>query len=554
MLICLECDNDEFSEEDDGYFYCKLCGTRLADIISTGDDVDGTYQRKHSRPLPPVPPPEPDPVKRDRDYYKEMRERYTNGLIMMVAYQCDALVEKFYVTPLIIGLVGPICLRFLALSGVFDDGAADKAILDSEIQSNEEVREPEVKRRKGQEEEAHNLDGAPTLPTDMVRWAREGKIPYLSSFHKIREEMGETSAACPVPASVMFRPSEIVSAQRLEAQAASIAHVIGLPLPPVNFYAIASNYLKRLAIHEDKALLDLARLIQTWSMPSELYLSMNELRLPTRVYVMAIVIVAIRIHYYMNGFGVWERSLDDTEADAKLSDLPTEELLKHLETKYHELAAETLEYEKDLFSYLSHGRNEMCTGLAEASADDTYKTADKLWNNYPNVQKFGRLETLSKRGRDWEDVNQMSLDDLKLRDGNHPCTSHSSMDCDEPSLKSPDNHSYQEESKDIKLRKLITDMAENLFSYLPPRDKVKKLDYLQYVRIEDDGAMIYAADADYFILLRVCALVAEIDTRNMHRAVLSFERRLEWIEKRIDNVLHLPPPSIVSRDTKDTCG
>lgn len=51
------------------------------------------------------------------DYYQEVRERYINGFLMMITYQCDALVEKFNVTALIIGLVPPICLRFLALSG-----------------------------------------------------------------------------------------------------------------------------------------------------------------------------------------------------------------------------------------------------------------------------------------------------------------------------------------------------------------------------------------------------------------------------------------------------
>ncbi|KAF3576553.1 hypothetical protein DY000_02033361 [Brassica cretica] len=36
--------------------------------------------------------------------------------MMMITCQCDALVGKFNVAPLIIGLVAPICLRFLALS------------------------------------------------------------------------------------------------------------------------------------------------------------------------------------------------------------------------------------------------------------------------------------------------------------------------------------------------------------------------------------------------------------------------------------------------------
>ncbi|KAG7553363.1 hypothetical protein ISN45_Aa06g038910, partial [Arabidopsis thaliana x Arabidopsis arenosa] len=505
------------------------------------DDGGGTYRKQDTRP--PKARRNPDFVDLSyEDYYKETRDRYVKGLLMMITYQCDALVEKFNVTPLIIG--------------VFDDDWADKAILESELQSGE-VREPEVKRGKASEEPqnlygkravtiwlsqlkkslplssslalsflACHKAGTPILPTDIVRWARQGNIPYLSSFLKIREKMGDRSAACPVSVSVMFKPSQIVSAQRLEAQAASIADIIGLPLPPVNFYAIASNYLKRLSIPKEKVL-DLVRLLHNWSKPSDLYLSKNELRLPTRVYVMSIIIVAIRMLYNINGFGVWERSLgllDASEED--VTEFDTEELLKNFETKYHEVAAETVEHEKDLLSYLLHGKNEIFAGLEEASADDTYRTVDNLWNSYPKDQS---------------------------RDRNNPCSSRSrksktgSMDFDEPSLEgvsSPDNHNHKEKSKEKAIRRLITDMRDNLFQYIPPRVKIKRLDYLQYVRKNDDGALIYAAHADYYILLRVCAMVAEIDARNMHRSVLSFERRLAWIEKKIDHVLHLTPLSI----------
>lgn len=259
--------------------------------------------------------------------------------------------------------------------------------------------------------------GAPILPTDIVRWAREGKIPYLTCFLKIQEQMGKRSAACPVEASKMFRPFQIVSAQMLEARAALIADVIGLPLPPVNFYGIATNYLKRLSIPEDK-ILDLVRLIQNWSMPPDLYLSKNELRLPTRVCVMSILVVAIRMLYNINGFGVWERSfglvnassevdivaeefnspVHDDEVSEKKSDaaesldvtkaneFDTEELLKNLEANYHEITAEPLEYEKDLLSYISLGKNEMFAGLEEDSPDDTYITVSKLWNDYPKEE------------------------------------------------------------------------------------------------------------------------------------------------------------------------
>ncbi|CAL9232714.1 unnamed protein product [Arabidopsis halleri] len=593
-MICHICESDSFEDGGDGFFYCLQCSTQ-AECIQTSVDGGEDYRKQDTRP--PKVRRNPDFVDLSyEDYYKETRDRYVKGLLMMITYQCDALVEKFNVTPLIIGLVGPICLRFVSLSGVFDDDWADKAILESELQSGE-VREPEVKRGKASEEPqnlygkravtiwlsqlkkslplssslalsflACHKAGTPILPTDIVRWARQGKIPYLSSFLKIREQMGERSAACPVSVSVMFKPSQIVSAQRLEAQAASIADIIGLPLPPVNFYAIASNYLERLSIPKEKVL-DLVRLLHNWSMPSDLYLSKNELRLPTRVYVMSIIIVAIRMLYNINGFGVWERSLGLLDASEEDVTKATEELLKNLETKYHEVAAETVEHEKDLLSYLLHGKDEIFAGLEEASVDDTYRTVDNLWNSYPKDEEFERFGIPSKRGRDWEDndlsLNQLFMNVGQSRDRNNPCSSRSrksetgSMDRDEPSLEgvsSPDNHNHEEKSKEKAIRRLITDMRDNLFLYIPPRVKVKRLDYLQYVRKNDDGALIYAAHADYYILLRVCAMVAEIDARNMHRSVLSFERRLAWIEKKIDHVLHLTPLSIPSRDTKDTFG
>jgi len=136
----------------------------------------------------------------------------------------------------------------------------------------------------------------------------------------------------------------LFSAQILEAQAASIADIIGLPLPPVNFYAIASNYLMRLSVPKEDKVLDLVRLLEYWSMRSDLYLSKKELRLPTRVCVMSIIVVAIRMLYNINGFGVWERSLEDAELSdvTKATELDTEELLKNLEAKYYEVAAETV--------------------------------------------------------------------------------------------------------------------------------------------------------------------------------------------------------------------
>ncbi|KAK3002327.1 hypothetical protein RJ639_021582, partial [Escallonia herrerae] len=66
------------------------------------------------------------------------------------------------------------------------------------------------------------------------------------------------------------------------------------------------------------------------------------------------------------------------------------------------------------------------------------------------------------------------------------------------------------------------------------------------MRKRDDGAFTYAVHADYYILLRSCARVVKVDGRSLHFGVLSFEKRLDWLEKRIDHCLRMNPLS-------DTC-
>lgn len=162
------------------------------------------------------------------------------------------------------------------------------------------------------------------LPTDIVKWSLEGKIPYFAAFVDIGRQMGENSRACPVSVSVMFKPSQAVSSRRLESLAASIAQTVGLSLPPVNFYGIASRYLKQLSLPVEKILSHACRIYE-WSMPPDLYLSINEFRLPTRVCVLSIVIVAIRILYNIHGFGSWEGTLLSHNSSSLASD-PEEKL------------------------------------------------------------------------------------------------------------------------------------------------------------------------------------------------------------------------------------
>lgn len=111
-----------------------------------------------------------------------------------------------------------------------------------------------------------------------------------------------------------------------------------------------------------------------------------------------------------------------------------------------------------------------------------------------------------------------------------------STDQDQDSARS--SQTPKESPKEKAIRKLKLEMEENQFRYTPPRVKVKRQDYLYYAR-KRKGILIYAVHADYYILLRCCAKIALVETRIMHIAVLSLERRLQWLEKRIDHSLLL---------------
>lgn len=156
------------------------------------------------------------------------------------------------------------------------------------------------------------------LPTDIVKWSLEGKLPYFAAFEDIEKRIGRPSSACPISSNVMFRPSQALPFQKLESLAASIAQSIGLNLPPVNFYAIAFRYLQKLCLPIDNILPHACRIYE-WSTPPDSWLSSNELKLPTRVCVMSILIVAIRILYNIHGFGEWEKSLSSNGGSFPMS-------------------------------------------------------------------------------------------------------------------------------------------------------------------------------------------------------------------------------------------
>ncbi|XP_004291537.1 PREDICTED: TATA box-binding protein-associated factor RNA polymerase I subunit B-like [Fragaria vesca subsp. vesca] len=583
----------------------------------------------------------------DEDYYGWIRLRYVMGLQRMIELQCEALVTEFKVTPLICGLAGTVWLRFLAGTQVLNDDCADHSfdLNESEIPQQ---GEPLDKLKTPLKSHAPNyakydpqalkawfkslkkiiplsytlavsflachLAREAVLPTDMVKWSLEGKLPYFAAFLEIKDDLkqfGQPSRACPISSSLMFRPSESVPVQKLESLAASVAGFIGLDLPPVNFYAIASRFLNKLALPVKKILPHACRIYE-WLMPPELWLSTNELRLPTRVCVMSILIVAVRILYNIHGFGEWERSLsschdsssisknsgdedprssceikddantysdslprskDDSDTNfdrdyshAENTKLDTAKLLANLEASYNEIA-DDYEYCKDLQTYL-----QFCKDIVFARSEPSRKDAkeekliETLWNYYQS-------------GKDSDAAAEQGLhcgrtDDQKRPRYNEEC---SSSPCREKKFRRPssceetfleDDHQnsqngdhFGDSSHDSKnsevndqgsaetfkneaINRMKLDMEEKRFCYIPPRKNPKRFDYLHYVRKQDDGAYTYVAHADYYIMLRTCSRVAQVEIRCMHIGVLSFERRLAWLEKRIDHCLHLTPPII----------
>ena len=85
---------------------------------------------------------------------------------------------------------------------------------------------------------------------------------------------------------------------------------------------------------------------------------------------------------------------------------------------------------------------------------------------------------------------------------------------------------------------LKSEMQDLAFHYMPPRKPRKSDGYLRYRRRRLSGGFTYVAHADYYMLLRAFAKLAEIDVRIMHISVLKLERRLTCIEERIERSLN----------------
>lgn len=293
----------------------------------------------------------------------QLKERYLEGVQMMIEMQCEVLVKIFGVSPLICGVFGPIWLRFVASTRVLERGWAYEALQaadalyedlkqkqDGPDQDFEDTNPPISKYKRStifKAEPRSSLYGKKArivwatslkdripvaislaisflachiareaiLPTDLIKWALEGKLPYLAAFVDIESSLSGFSKPWPLSPKYLLRPRHVIGAWQLELMSGCLAKRIGLQLPPVNFPSISCRFLKQLGFPVNDLFPAVSRIYE-WSSPPGLWLSADTNASPTRVYVMAMLVVVIRILYNIHGQGYWEKSVSDNTLDS----------------------------------------------------------------------------------------------------------------------------------------------------------------------------------------------------------------------------------------------
>ncbi|KAG2628304.1 hypothetical protein PVAP13_3KG377900 [Panicum virgatum] len=314
-------------------------------------------------------------------------------------------------------------------------------------------------------------------------------------------------------------------------------------------------------IHSTKnKILPQACRIYEWATPAELWLSSNPARVPTRVYVMAILVVTLRVLYNINSQGIWEKICEegrntgrsDPDANAptfkKLDDSNSEEfgmreLLCAIADAYEKIIV-SHDYLSDLQSYLKYCKEVIFTGITVSTEkehlieifSDMYKAREyhsscvaqsllpttKYLDGYDIAfQDDNPKEHVKSQSQGTEETTITKGVNKRYRDGTFveaSCTSSSS------------GHDP--------MQILVSEMQDHGFHYMPPRKPRKSDGYLRYRRRRLSVGFMYVAHADYYMLLRAFAKLAEIDARIMHISVLKLERGLACIEDRIERSLN----------------
>ncbi|KAI5081835.1 hypothetical protein GOP47_0001578 [Adiantum capillus-veneris] len=531
--LCNICGGNDLQGGEDGYFYCSACGSqsqqfqeqlldyeamagytkRTQRSVAAPEEGAGGIATARDDPNPHLPssqapffshvgftdsskpwetpsatwvssdtpapqPPQPvDPMEIVDADAAAIRSLYIEGFQHIIQLQCETLVQKFQVSPLICGIFGPVWLRFISFTRVLEKDWGKEAIQVEEARNEKRKgRSNENKEEASDEEEVlddrvdavqmrmalrfiwlnalkeriplaaslaiiylacHIADEA-ILTTDLVQWASKGSLPYLAAFSEVEKK--RYGLAWPIEARLMFKPVDVVGARKLEFMAASIARRIKLHLPPVNFDATSCRFLKELNLPVER-LSTFVHRIYDWYRPPGLHLSDEPYALPTRVYVMAMVMITLKILYKVDGQlyrdtheggcgkrigSPSDREKHDHQATLKKnqttekdtpqacdsgdwhvddnmetfmgkatqsscyrqSEAPDERddkwnahvLLEKLEKSWKDHATEPFDYEKDLDSYLKYCKDFIFSGLKLEGEEENM--CERLWRLY----------------------------------------------------------------------------------------------------------------------------------------------------------------------------
>ncbi|AQK84913.1 TATA box-binding protein-associated factor RNA polymerase I subunit B isoform X1 [Zea mays] len=507
------------------------------------------------------------------DLAVQVRWRYVRGLQVILQRQLEVLVERHQVGAFVCAVAGIVWVRWVAASRVFDGIWARQVLEDHKAVGRQKCyddKKPDEMKYEWdddmslQRKDRHKLEFAflrslrmmlpvystlavcflachiareAILPSDIYRWAMEGNIPYVAAFTEVDRFLGSSFQDCPLDARQLFRPVRVIGAWQLEAAAGSIAQRVALRLPSVNFYAIAQRCLKDLLLPIDR-ILPHACQIYEWAMPAELWLSSNPARVPTRVCVMAILIVALRLLYNINGQGIWEkiceegRNPSESHYDANSStsrkleasnseEFGTRELLCAISVAYDKINT-SHDYSSDLRSYLKYCKEVVFAGIT--SSDEQTHLIEIFWDMYKAREDDNIEDHVKSQSHSMADIPITNGVRKHYRDGAFVKAS-----------------SFSASSGHDAMQMLKSEMQDHGFHYMPPRKPRKSDGYLRYRRRRLSGGFIFVAHADYYLLLRAFAKLAEIDIRIMHISVLKLEKRLACIEERIErslNTLH----------------
>ncbi|KAL0290678.1 UNVERIFIED_CONTAM: TATA box-binding protein-associated factor RNA polymerase I subunit B [Sesamum calycinum] len=367
--ICQVCGSSVgFTRSDDGFFYCGYCNSQADDIFDTGVDEEQFFSHYSAscnrvRPANAIAAEPISQVKLTTSQYLDHPD------ILVDDMEDDDMGDG-------VGPSGPSDFGSSQKNFSYEDYYSEiRSRYLTGLQRKHEMYLKSFSHLPGEVEEfkpsakfvqnqlifmGSAWEGV--TPSDILKWTLEGKLPYFAAFGVIEKQLGSHSEACPIRASRMFRPIQAISSQKLEAMAADIAQKISLELPPVNFYAIAFRYCRQLSLPVREILPQACRICE-WSMPSELYLSANEFRIPTR-----------------------SSGTKSEVADSKLSVV---ELLQILEGKYNELD-DVHAYSSDLPSYLQYCKDVVFSGLRPSYEDlEEEKLLEEFWEFYQKNKASG---------------------------------------------------------------------------------------------------------------------------------------------------------------------